>query len=354
MKAKLLDWYNRHSTLAILIVPLVVVAGVIALFGSPLLVNIFTALCINIILVLGLQVFMGNSGILAWTHVGFMGIGAFAASIFSMPPDIKAMAAPNMYPALMAIDLPVIPALLLGALVAVAVAALVSYPLMRLSDAAGVITFFAMLIVIHVVLTQWDNVTNGPRTFFGVENFTTLWVAVVVTIVTVIIAYYFRDSKLGLKLRASRDDRFAAAAIGINVVRVRYLSFLLSVFIAGLGGGLWAHFITAFSPKSFYLTETFSLLIMLVIGGPGSVSGAFLGTVIVTVVRELLRQMENLINTSGWLSSEFFGFTEIFLAIFLILVLIWRPNGIIGGAELRRKLRLPRRSKEPCSTQEGV
>ncbi len=131
-------------------------------------VGIYTYFCVTLMLVLGLQMFMGNSGILNWTYVGFVGIGAYAASILSTAPLVKQMGVPNMYPALVKLQMPVLPAVLVGGLVAAAIAAVIAWPLMRLSDAVGVITLFATLIVIHVIMTQWDNVTNGPRTFFGV------------------------------------------------------------------------------------------------------------------------------------------------------------------------------------------
>jgi branched-chain amino acid transport system permease protein len=286
-----------------------------------------------VMMVIGLQLFMGNSGVLAWTHIGFVGVGAYAASILSTSPAIKHIGVPNMYPFLADLQIPVIPALILGALVAALLAALIAWPLMRLSDAVGVITIFSALIIMHVVMTQWDNVTNGPRTFFGVEAFTTLWVALFGAMISIVIASIFRESPLGLQLRASRDDRHAAVSVGINIVKVRYFSFILSAFMAGLAGGVWAHFITAFSPKAFYLTEIFVLLSMLVIGGSGSVSGALVGTVIVTLVRELLRQFENILNNSN-LGLQFFGITEIILAIFMVVVLIWKPGGIVGGREL--------------------
>jgi branched-chain amino acid transport system permease protein len=325
---------GRFSTLLLLIIPLVVAGVAIDALGSPLVINIYTFLCVNVVLVLGLQMFMGNSGILNWTYVGFVGIGAFASSIMSTDPSLKSMGVPNMYPFLSAIQLPVIPSLIIGGLVAAAVAAVIAWPLMRLSNAVGVIVLFATLIVIHVVMNQWDNVTNGPRTFFGVQAYTTLWVALVAAVLAILAAHFFRESSLGLRLRASRDDRFAAAAIGVSVVKARYLSFVLSAFVGGVGGGVWAHFITSFSPKSFYIAEAFLLLTMLVIGGQGSISGAVLGTTLVTLLREGLRQVETSLGSSGLL-GDVFGLTEVALAILLIVILISRPEGIIGGQELR-------------------
>lgn len=328
-------WIQSNTTPVLLALPLLALALLTEVFGSNLLVRIVTVLFINLVMVVGLQVFMGNSGILNFAHVGFMGIGAYASVIFSMSPQAKAATLVDLYPFLREIQLPFLAALLLGALVAALVAAVLSYPLMRLSDAAAVITIFAMLVIIHVVLVHWSVVTNGPRTLFGVDFRTTLWVSVVFGLLVIFGGYWFKESSLGLKLRASRDDRYAAASIGINLVQVRWIGFVLSAFIAGFGGGLFAHFITSFSPYAFYLTETFSLLAMLVVGGPGSVSGAVVGTVAVTFAREGLRYIENSVNMANLLPNGLVGFTEVFLATALILILALRPSGIMGGREVR-------------------
>lgn len=329
------SFFQEHSTLFILIVPLLLAAVITYFAGSMLFQRIVLATYINLILVLGLQIFMGNSGILSFSHIGFMGIGAYASVLFSMTPQAKMAALPELYPILQDVQLPFVMALLVGAILAALVAAVLGYPLMRLSDAAAVITMFGMLVIIHVVLVHWSQVTNGPRTLFGIDNLTTYWVAVIFAILAVILAYWFRESALGLKLRASRDDRYAAGSIGINIVIVRWLGFILSAFIAGFAGGLWAHFITSFSPSAFYLAETFTILAMLVVGGTGSVTGAVVGTFSVTLVREALRALENGINSSATSSIEVFGLTEVALSIALILILILRPGGVFGSQEAR-------------------
>jgi branched-chain amino acid transport system permease protein len=332
LRPRFADWFANHSTLVVLIVPLLLLALFTQLFAGLLVNRIITVLFINLVLVCGLQIFMGNSGILSFSHIGFMGIGAYASVLLSMTAQAKAMTLPDLYPILRTVQLPFLIAIFIGACVAALVAALLIYPLMRLSDAAAVISMFALLVIIQVVLVHWSVVTNGPRTLFGVDFYTTLWVAVVFGVLAVIGTYYFKESDLGLKLRASRDDRYAAGSVGINIVNVRYFSFLLSAFFAGFGGGLWAHFITSFSPYAFYLTETFAILTMLVVGGPGGVSGAVLGTVVVTIVHEGLRQIENNVNLSG---GNLVGFTEVFLATALVIILILRPGGVMGGRELR-------------------
>ncbi len=148
---------------------------------------------------------------------------------------------------------------------------------------------------------------------------------------------------MGCACARSRDDRYAASTSGINMVIMRWIAFILSAFIAGIGGGLWAHFITSFSPKSFYLTETFVILAMLVVGGPNGVSGAVVGTLVVTAVREGLRQIENEMTIRGTFPISLNGFTEVFLAVALIVILVLRPEGIMGGREIRwsRRRRVP-------------
>jgi branched-chain amino acid transport system permease protein len=332
---------------------LVAVALVVALLtqlaGISLLTRIVTVMFVSLILVLGLQLYMGNSGILNFAHIGFMGIGAYTSVLFSMTPGAKVLTNSDLYPFLVPLHLPFLPSLLIGGLVAALVATLISFPLMRLSDAAAVITTFALLVIIHVVLLHWDRVTNGPRTLFGVDNYTSLWTSVIFAVITIFAVYLFKESRIGLRLRASRDDRYAAASIGINMVVMRWLAFIASAFIAGIGGGLWAHFITSFTPYSFYLTETFVILAMLVIGGPYSVSGAVVGTLAVTTAREVLRAIENYVNILQVFPEGFFGFTEVVLAIVLILILVFRPTGIMGSREFRWPLR--RRKVEPVEGQ---
>ncbi len=337
LKLQFSKWFRTNSTIVLLLVPLLLLALLTQIFGGSLLYRIVTVLFINLLLVLGLQTFMGNSGILSFSHIGYMGIGAYASVLFSMTPEAKAATLPDLYPLLQNVHLPFLVSVLIGAFIAMLVAAVLGYPLMRLSDAAAVITMFAVLVIIQVVLVHWSAVTNGPRTLYGVDNYTTLWVSVAFGLLGVILAYYFKESNIGLMLRASRDDRYAASTIGINIVNVRWLGFMLSAFMAGFAGGLWAHFITSFSPYAFYLSETFAILAMLVVGGPGGISGAVIGTVAVTFVHEGLRQIENSVNLQG---GGLVGFTEVFLATSLIALLIWRPGGILGGREIswpRRK-----------------
>jgi branched-chain amino acid transport system permease protein len=264
-----------------------------------------------------------------------------------MTPAMKKIAIPQVYPFLMQLHLPFWVAVLVGAAAAAAIAALVSYPLMRLSDAAGAISSFALLIIINSVLVHWDRVTNGPRTLFGIDELTNIWTAVGCAILVLILAYLFKESSLGLRLRASRADYYAASAVGINITLVRYYSFIISAAIAGFGGGLYAHYITSFTPNAFYLVETFNVLAMLVVGGTLGISGAVVGSLAVTIAREGMRAVENSINLNSLLPFEVIGLTEVFLATVLIVSLILKPEGIMGGTEFRWRPKADPQGEQP-------
>ncbi len=321
-------------TIIALCIPVVIMVVLADQLHVRLVERITTTLFINLVLVLGLQVFMGNSGILSFAHIGFMGIGAYTSAVLTIPGQMKSMALPDLYAVLATVELSPYLGMVIGAAVAALVAAAVSYPLMRLSDAAAVITSFALLVVLHTIMVHWSSVTNGPRTLFGIPHATNLYIAGSVACAMIALAMWFKESKTGLLLRCVRDDEVAAQAMGASVSTLRWRGFVLSAFMAGLGGGLWGHFITSFSPTAFYLKETFVILGMLVIGGSMTVSGAVLGVFAVTAVFEGVRTVENAINTAQLLDRPLVGLTEIVLACAMIATLILRPRGLIGTAEV--------------------
>jgi branched-chain amino acid transport system permease protein len=331
----MVDWKPHAKLLVTLLVPLLLIAVLAQFFGGVVLQRIVTVMFINLILVLGLQIFSGNSGVLSFGHIAFMGIGAYASIIFSMTPEAKGMAIRRLYPILENPHLPFLPSLLIGALVATLFAAIVGFPLMRLSGAAAVIATFSLLVIVHVVFINWEEATNGARTIFGIQQFTTLWGTVIWAFWFILVAYWFKESAVGLKLRASREDENAAASIGINIVWVRWLAFMLSAFVMAVAGALWAHFITSFSPVAFYLTQTFLIVSMFIIGGTNSVTGAVVGTVTVTIIFEGVRGIENAVNLNQLLPFPLSGMTAIVLSIAILLILIYRPSGITGGREFR-------------------
>lgn len=202
---------QRHLlTVAVLVSLVAGLVLVTELTEIRLLDRVAINLCISLVLVLGLQVFMGNSGILSFAHIGFMGVGAYTSAALTIPAQMRGMALPDLYPALAALELHPLLGIALGGLAAALVAAVVSYPLMRLSDAAAVITSFALLVVLHTVMLHWSAVTNGPRTLFGIPKATDLALAASVAVLAILGALAFKESRTGLLLRSTRDDEIAA------------------------------------------------------------------------------------------------------------------------------------------------
>ncbi len=329
----MLDKQNIRS-ICILILPLLILVTMTELIDIRLYRRIATILLINLILVLGLQIFTGNSGILSFAHIGFMGVGAYTTAVLTMPAEMKSMALPDIYMVLKAVEIDPMLGIIAGGAVAAIVAAVISYPLMRLSDAAAVITSFAVLVIMHTVMVHWSALTNGPRTLFGIVNATDLWTAAWAAMIAVVTALWFKESRTGILLRATRDDEVASGAIGANITMLRWKAFILSALYAGVGGGLWAHFITSFSPNAFYLRETFVILGLLVIGGAATGSGAVFGAFAVTAAFEGLRYLENTINAAQILTRPIVGLAEIIFACAMIGILILKPGGIIETSEI--------------------
>jgi len=338
----------KHSYLtAIILLGVIVIIGVGSqLLGVRLYDRIATNLMISLVLVIGLQTFMGNSGLLSFAHIGFMGLGAYTSAVLTIPVQMKGMALPDLYAFLKVVEVSPLLSMIAGGIVAAAVAALVAYPLMRLSDAAAVITSFALLVVLYTVMNNWSALTNGPRTLFGLPKTTDLLTAAIVAAFAVVIALLFKESRTGKLLRASREDEVAAAALGANIPHLRWRAFILAACIAGIGGALWGHFITSFAPKAFYLKETFLIITMLVIGGANTVTGAVAGTVLVTIAYEGLRGTESALNATAVGAGQLIGLTEIVLALAMIVVMIVKPGGIFPNREIGHILVRMRSRKE--------
>lgn len=338
----------KHSYITAALLIGVIVALVLGteLLGIRLYDRIVTNLLISLVLVIGLQTFMGNSGLLSFAHIGFMGFGAYTSAVLTIPAQMKGMALPDLYGFMTGVEVSPLLAMLFAGIVAAIVAAIVSYPLMRLSDAAAVITSFALLVVLYTVMNNWSAFTNGPRTLFGLPKTTTLPMAAIVAALVVVVALVFKESRTGKLLRASREDEVAAAALGADIPKLRWKAFVLAAFIAGIGGALWGHFITSFAPKSFYLKETFLVITMLVIGGANTVTGAVAGAILVTLAYEGLRGLEGTLNATAAGAGQVVGLTEIVLAIAMIAFMILRPGGLFPTREIGHILARMRRKKE--------
>ena len=169
---------------------------------------------------------------------------------------------------------------------------------------------------------------------YGIPNDLTLALAVVAACLTVVAGLSYRFSRPGLQLQATREDPLAASASGVSVHRVRLQAWILSGFIGGVAGSLWAQYNLAFGPAQFYFAAVFSILSMLVIGGMASVSGAVVGAGFVTVAFEVLRKVEEDGQLFSLTVPKINGIAQMALAVLTIAVLIYRRDGLLGRKEL--------------------
>jgi branched-chain amino acid transport system permease protein len=314
-----------------------VIALIVSIWGTSIIQRTALQMYIMVVLVVALYIFSGNSGVLQFGHAGFMALGAYAAALLTIPVEKKQILFPYL-PGFLAwirdAQVAFIPATLAAAGFAAIIGLLLTIPLMRLAGAPAGIATFAVLIIIRVVLQQADSITRGPSGVVGTPEDTTLTVALIWAIITIVCAYLYQQSRRGLRLRASREDEQAARSVGINVPRERGIAFVISAFFLAVGGVLSVHFITVFSPDTFFIPITFLTVAMLVIGGTNSLTGAVVGVVFLTTVSEFLRRFE--IQGLGPIpgNSVPAGLTEVILALILLAVLILRPSGITGGKEI--------------------
>jgi branched-chain amino acid transport system permease protein len=162
---------------------------------------------------------------------------------------------------------------------------------------------------------------------------TTLWTAAVCAILFVVVADVFQHSRIGLQLRAAREDDVAARSMGTHVGLLRGVALVISGLLVGLAGGVYGQLLGSFNPDVFYLDLTFLTLAMLVVGGINSLSGAVIGTLILTFLAQWLRDFEGAVDRPG--------LTEVCFAVLMFAILVLRPSGVMGGRELR--LPWPRR-----------
>jgi branched-chain amino acid transport system permease protein len=230
---------------------------------------------------------------------------------------------------------PLLPALFIAGLLAMVVALLISILIMRLNGLAAGIATFAFLIIANVVYSNWQSMTRGTSSIVGIPVYVTTEVAMIWAAIAILVANIYQTTRYGTMLRATRDDNVAAASSGIDVRRQRTISFVISAFLSGIGGALYAHYLGAVSVDAFYLELTFMTLAMLVVGGSGSLTGAVMGVVIISTVRELLRSLEGGLNVPGATIQLPLGTQEICVGLAMLLIIMFRPQGLFGNSEIR-------------------
>lgn len=337
-------WLTSGLTLA---GPLVIVYVVTVLFsmGSGSM-QIQTAYALaDLVIVVGLQLFVGNSGVLSFGHISFAAVGAWTMGLLTIDPTVKRAVLPQLFPWLSSASASPAVALILGAVFGGVLAFIVAPFLMRLNGLQAGIATFALLGVVVQVLSYWTKI--GPpsgQSMVGVPHAFSLQVQLFLALAVIVVSWLYGRTRTARLLRAARENPVAAPGSGINITVHRVLAFGISGVLCGIGGAMWAQTNTVVQASQLSTGFTFTVIAMLVLGGTMSLWGAVLGTLVYSVVDALLQQLQSGLSLGSMVVTIPDGSRPLILGALLILMLLFRPDGITRGREfgipfLRRRTR---------------
>lgn len=300
-------------------------------------------IAINIILATSLNLINGFTGQFSIGHAGFMAVGAYSSAFFTFTYGKAIESSFGFLGETLASSIVLIIAILIGALVAAIAGLIVGIPSLRLKGDYLAIVTLGFAEIIRIVILNIDAV--GGATGYQVPGYANfLWIGIF-AIITVVVIHNIVNSDAGRALISIREDELAAEAMGVNITRYKVISFVIGSSFAGVAGVLFAHYNKFLSTNDFQFIKSFEIIIMIVIGGMGSMTGAILGAIVVTLLPELLRQLPDI-----QLGATTFKIADLRLVIFaliLILTMILRPQGILGTREIGDFFKRFRRADKP-------
>ena len=268
-----------------------------------LLSNILTQVFITLISVVGVYVLTGLTGMFSLGQAAFMAIGSYASGILVVK-----------------VGVPLIPAVILSVLLAVVVGYLIGDPVVRLRrDYISRVTL-GFGEAIAALLTRMTSLTGGASGFTGIPRKTTLTIAAVSAILSIVLVAFFKTSKYGRQCIALRGDELAAKAMGINVIRIKMIAFLLSVALTAYSGCLYAFYMTYVDPNGFDWKKSADWVIMVFFGGVNSLTGSTLGAFILSALPQVLRGLQN--------------YRYVIYAVLVLVIINFKPSGLLGEWEL--------------------
>lgn len=283
------------------LISVLVSVGVLNLFY----VQILQQIGINIILAVGLNLIVGFSGQFSLGHAGFMAIGAYAAAIIgSKSPTYGAFFG----------------AMIVGALLSGAVALLVGIPTLRLKGDYLAVATLGVSEIIRIFIINGGSLTNGAAGILGIPNFTTWQMVYFFVVITTIATLNFLRSPIGRSTLSVREDEIAAESVGVNTTKIKIIAFVFGAITASIAGSLQAGFIGSVVPKDYTFINSINVLIIVVFGGLGSITGAIVSAIVLGILNMLLQDVASV--------------RMIIYALALVLVMIFRPGGLLGTWEL--------------------
>jgi branched-chain amino acid transport system permease protein len=264
--------------------------------------GVIIIVCINLIIVLGVSVLTGFTRLFSFGNAGFMSIGAYTSALLTTK-----------------VGLPFFPAILAGILAAGAVSFLLGSLTLKLKGDYFLITTLGFGECVRVLFNNITPITGGAQGFPSIPQYTTLPIALFSAVFAFIIAWRFIHSKYGRGLIAIREQEVAAAAVGIDIIRHKKISFVFSAMFAGWAGAIYAHNLMFLSPVMFNLPKSAELTITVVIGGLGSLTGSAISSLIITLLPEIFRSMANQ--------------RMLFYGLAVVAIIVIKPSGLLGYKE---------------------
>ncbi|KZY31528.1 hypothetical protein A3731_04620 [Roseovarius sp. HI0049] len=280
---------------------------------------------INVMLAVSLTMTNGFTGMFSLGHPAFMTLGAYVTILFTYPVGRKGFAMPALPEIIAQIHLPLPVAALVGGLFAALTGWLIGRLVVHLQTHYLAVATLGLIIVVQTFALNLDGLTRGGRGITGVPREATLSLIGVCTVLVIVLCWRIKHASLGRAMLAVRENEMAARCFGIEAFRVKLLAFILGAGIAGFCGALLPHVVSVMSPKSFGLILAFNLIAIIVVGGQGSIMGAILAAVFISVGSESLRRVEE--------STGVYGVTQVIVAVALISFLLVRPKGLFGLKE---------------------
>lgn len=299
-------------------------------------IRILNLCAINTILALSLNLTNGFTGLFSLGTAGFMAVGAYVSALLTMPPEIKMM---NFFmqpinPALENLNAPFVVALLLAGSISALAGFLIGAPVLKLKGDYLAIATLGFGEIISVIFTNTQTITNGALGLKGIPQYTNLFWSWGIAVAVILGLMTLLNSSYGRAFKAIREDETAAQAMGINLFYHKVLSFSISAFIAGLGGALLGNLISTIDPNMFRFFLTYQILLIVVLGGMGSITGSVISACIMTVLMEFLRVVESPMKLGFLYIPGISGMRMVVFSIILIVVVLFFRQGIMGQKEI--------------------
>lgn len=295
--------------------------------------GIFLLFGINAIICLGVTITNSYANIFSLGFGGIMLFSAYVSSLFTLPIQYKAsfLKLPSW---LEVAQLPFALALFLGAIAAVLASITLVLPAFRLRGHYFILASIGINIVMANIAVNLRSYTHGPLGIRNMPFATNVWWVYGILFFTILFIWRFTHSKFGRAVITLGKDQTLASTLGIDVVRYKIYAFIIGSFIVGLAGPLWVHYTGAMHPEVFGLVFVFQIIAMMVIGGMGTISGAILGAGIITMFIHLARPIQEGFKIFSLQVPPLIGLIQVLMAIMIFLVLMYKPEGILGKNEI--------------------